>query len=269
MCCKALDEMPIGICKLCLKSAALQKSHLLPSAMWRITRDASRRNPNPVLVGKEVTTTTSRQISDYLLCAQCEELFSKHGESWIMRQVWNGRHFPLADKLKGAIAHYQVEDARAFSSTAAEIDADKLAYFALSVIWRAGVHEWTLPHNGKMDLLDLGPAEEQIRRYLLGESPFPDRVGVIVNVCDDQLSKDSLYPPCPYLHVPGLAYSMMTRGVNFLVFVNVLDPSLRAWCCIGSTTRLIWLRDCSRKMIDTYAHIFKTSRIAKGLSEPD
>ncbi len=85
--------MPIGNCKLCLMQKDLQDSHLLPAAMYKYIRVPLKRNPNPVIVGRKVTATSSRQVTDYLLCAECEELFNKNGEGETLRWVWNGKTF--------------------------------------------------------------------------------------------------------------------------------------------------------------------------------
>jgi len=75
----------------------------------------------------------TKQVTGYLLCSECEERFSAHGEDWMMRQVWNGKRFPLLDWLNVAVEKRRSADALIYSGTTVGIDTDKLAYFALSV----------------------------------------------------------------------------------------------------------------------------------------
>jgi len=42
---------------------------------------------------------TSHQAQDYVFCTDCEHLFNKEGESWILRRVVDGRQSPLFDVL--------------------------------------------------------------------------------------------------------------------------------------------------------------------------
>src|SRR5438034_546836 len=105
----------------------------MPAAMYKCVLDRSRKNPNPVVVGRKVTATTSRQVTAYVLCAGCEDLFNKNGERWMLKQVWNGKQFPLRDRLNVAMPHYKFNNALAFSGKAVGIDTEKLGYFALSV----------------------------------------------------------------------------------------------------------------------------------------
>lgn len=59
---------PTGRCKLCLEVRPLCMSHLLPKAMYRILRAENKRNPNPVLFGRDFVYQTSLQAQAYLLC---------------------------------------------------------------------------------------------------------------------------------------------------------------------------------------------------------
>jgi len=53
-----------------------------------------------------------------------------------------------------------------------EIDIEKLAYFAASVLWRGSAHDW---RSGKDSIRTpkLGPYERGFPKYLKGDGPFP------------------------------------------------------------------------------------------------
>jgi len=76
----------VGQCGLCQERRELRESHLLPAALYRLARDPSRTNPNPVTVAGKRTSTTSRQIADHFLCIECEGRFSNGGERYVLAQ---------------------------------------------------------------------------------------------------------------------------------------------------------------------------------------
>lgn len=51
------------------------------------------------------------------------------------------------------------------------IDCQKLIYFAVSVFWRAGAHEW--PWQGEYVYSEFGSYLEPMRLFLLDEESFP------------------------------------------------------------------------------------------------
>ncbi len=257
--------MPVGICKLCLETKNLRDSHLIPRAMYTYVRTPTQKNPNPVVVGRKVTATTSKQVSDYVLCSDCEQLFNRNGESWMLRQVWNGTRFPLLERLELSHQDYTFQEALVFSGSAVGLDIEKLGYFGLSVVWRAAVHRWVTPFGGLTQPIGLGTAEDPIRRFLLGQSPFPPEVTVMATVCTDKGSAGSFYMPCKVSGVPGTGFGMLTLGVHFLVYLEPIPPEIREFCCMKSTRRLIFLRNCEPKTLEAFGHLMATSKPAGGL----
>ena len=65
--------------------------------------------------------TTKRQLG-----SSCEDLFNKNGERRILKQVWNGKRFPLLDRLNAVHPYYFCRDVLVFSGSAVGIDADSL-----------------------------------------------------------------------------------------------------------------------------------------------
>jgi hypothetical protein len=104
--------------------------------MYRYATDPGLKRPNTEHVDSKGRAPVVKQVKAHSLCRGCEQLLANNGEDWMMRQVWNGRlnRFPLLERLDLAIELRPVWDALAFSCTGCGIDADKLAYFALSVI---------------------------------------------------------------------------------------------------------------------------------------
>jgi hypothetical protein len=165
--------MPVGICKLCLQNRVLEDSHLLPAALYRMSRWEGSANPNPMLISSRGRVQTSKQIKDYVLCHDCEQRFSRNGERYTMLQVNRKEGFKLLQTLRtstnmrsaGGFTFY-------YETSALGVDRQKLAYFAMSVFWRAAVHLWHRPEQ-KEPMMRLGVYEEPIRKYLMEEAPFP------------------------------------------------------------------------------------------------
>lgn len=74
---------------------------------------------------------------------------------------------------------------------------DDLAYFALSVFWRAAIHRWPDPEDPTRTIkIELGPSNtELLRRYLLGEAALPPTVNLTFYVLTDRLSQAAIYLP--------------------------------------------------------------------------
>jgi len=102
-------------------------------------------------------TTKSFQVSEYLLCPACEERLRLGGEDWVLANGCRGpKTFPLQSVLAGATPVANLTKAAMIGArTIPEIDLRQLAYFAISVFWRASACPWkTL---GQRLQIDLGP----------------------------------------------------------------------------------------------------------------
>ncbi len=172
--------MSTDLCALCRVRDNLQEGHLLPKALYRLIRD-------PVHVTREGTFRTSSQITCRLLCQSCEQRFSKNGERIVIKECYRGaKNFILRDKLRSETPFASNSEFSCFSAASIpSVDVEAYRYFVASVIWRGSVGRWR--QLGNLKLRDcLSPSDEQaIRRYLLGETPFPEIARVLVFVWAD------------------------------------------------------------------------------------
>lgn len=162
----------------------LRDSHLLPKAAVRRTL-CKEGNPHPFVVTPSAMTLASTQAKHYLLCRECENRFSDGGEKWILANCLQADQssFPLREKLLATdpIFRDAVRDFRVYSTVdKQDISHEKIIYFAASVFWRCSVHDW--PLRGHQIRTDLGPYQEPLRRFLLGEIPFPTAMVLIVRI---------------------------------------------------------------------------------------
>jgi hypothetical protein len=252
-----------GICKLCQENRALQNSHLMGAALYRMSQDSTDgKSRDPVIMTPGIIIRTSRQITDYVLCKQCEQRFNKCGETWAMAHVDNGKIFPLLDRLSLALPLERGRLVQSFSASAAGIDTEKLAYFVLSVLWRSSVHVWKLL-GGETTCTSLGAYQERIRKYLLGENDFPYDMIVMATVCTDFASRNFFSVPALVLENEIPKYSLMTRGLLSYVFVGTdLPSSLRRLCCVTSPQKPIFMADCLNKVIHASSRLHLTAKLA-------
>ena len=185
--------MPVAVCPLCRLPKELVKSHLAPKAMYKYSRNPNEKNSVAIVVTRRGAAKVTRQVKQYLLCSECDKAFSKNGEDYVMRLVWNGKRFPLLDLLNFAVELRHNPEWFVYSGIATGIDTEKLAYFALSVLWRASVCEWRTS-KVTSHRITLGSHEEILRQYLHGEAGYPTDVCVMAVACTDIYSRTFYMP---------------------------------------------------------------------------
>lgn len=212
--------MPDGICKLCLETKPLQKSHFIPAALYPQARKPSfaRRNSQIIQVGIK-----NKHIQDYVLCRDCEQRFDRSGESEVLYWISaKSKTFRLGARLAVALPRdYNPHDSSSrFSGEDIGVDMDKFAYFAISVVWRGAIHDWVLP-DGTLRAHDaLGDFVEPMRMYLLAQAPLPPDTSVIVLVGSDDDSRKFWTLPEAHVEADCLNFRFLTFGVLFRVMMG-------------------------------------------------
>ena len=243
--------MAMGACKLCLQHRQLQESHLLPRALYRLARGSGvRGNQDPVAFTIKGSRSSSHQLKDYVLCRDCEQLFSKKGEGYVMRLVTkrNGQ-FPLLEKLGTVPTQMKRGDWSAYSATdAPEIDRAAIAYFALSVFWRASVHSWR-DVEGDLVKIDLGARyNDELRRYLLGKAELPKNAWLLVSACSDSLSQQIFFMPSENAVVNDRTVGFAARGMVFMLRMTKTPTTpVRRLSMTNSVQSWIVALDCGRR----------------------
>lgn len=64
-------------CALCLKERPLERSPFIPAGFYKLIRDTSQPNPNPIEVRGGRARVLSAPIRKRLLCKECEGILSK------------------------------------------------------------------------------------------------------------------------------------------------------------------------------------------------
>ena len=138
-----------GKCRLCLRRRVLRESHFMPAAVYPKKR-------KPMFGMGDQTILNPEQIKAHLLCTECEQRFDRNGEShvlyWLAPKAKAGKS-PLQRKLREVEPVFREEppSGNLYFASMLGIDAEKFAYFGLSLLWRAAAHRWPFP-NGKKSL---------------------------------------------------------------------------------------------------------------------
>jgi hypothetical protein len=180
-----------------------------------------------------------------LLCEQCEKRFSENGESEVLKHVAPKlvlKSMPLAERMKIAWARDTDPISPRYHADDFKIDTEKFAYFALSIVWRRTIHDW----SPAIPRWALGQFAEDMRKYLVGEAKFPAEMAVIVVVCTDEISRGIWSVPEQFVESGCLNFRFFVRGIHFRIMMGHLPPFSHDYDCRGSL-RPIFLNDCSEK----------------------
>ena len=235
----------VGRCGLCLQNKDLQESHFFPAALYKLSRDPSRgTDPNPVVVTRKRSRTTSDQVFRHFLCRDCEGRFSKKGEHPVLAQCarQNGS-FRLRDLLESASPilstnQYKVFDVQPLLGN----NIENYLYFAASIFWRASACSWRM-ETDYVGKISLGTKyQEEFRHYLLGQKPFPPKARIFVHVSSE--NPPDLITVFPCTTRVGLArrHKFYIPGLLFTLFLGSDVPQrFDAWALNGTQRQLMWL----------------------------
>jgi hypothetical protein len=213
----------VGKCPLCLRESELQLSHLLPRALYRLIGSGTDPcHPDTVLVTNQGQRKSSEQARQHLLCKSCEQRLNEGGERWVLYNCYRGRgRFRLRNEVRTRDCLDPNPKLLAYPARGDEFT--QLAYFCLSVIWRASLCDWVC--RGQLfSQIQLGPYREEIREFLHGEVAIPSKVHVMVVLSALSRPMLGMCLPISYRAESGRRYRFHIPGVMF-------D------CAVGGNTR--------------------------------
>jgi hypothetical protein len=230
----------IGQCGLCLKTKALQNSHLMPKSLYKRLRRAAR---DLIIVMRSGSFATSKQVSSPFLCRDCEQRFHEHGEDYFMSQCLqlNGQ-FKLHELLQAASPLYSRPQGKVYDvQPLLGNKMEQYLYFAASIFWRASAHRWKADKEW-LDPISFGPTyQEQLRLYLLNEAAFPPDARVWVFVINEAFHPDMIYFPSPRIGGVG-QYDFFIAGIHFaLIFSELAPQEFDRGALNGRERPMMWL----------------------------
>lgn len=263
--------MPRGTCKLCGgDDLELRDSHFIPAAILRALREDSLPNPNPVIVTSSLALTSSRPITDYILCAACEGAFSRGGEEWVANNIVQQGTFPLYDLLRPAQPLSDDDELVLYEGRTIDgLRRDQLGYFGLSIFWRSAAHRWPVilrsaKGESRPPQIELGPFEEAIRSLLVGATEFPQNIALIVTLRPfDTQNMQVTLPALARREGDYRLFKFLVPGIDYTLATGQSLPDIvRQQCIVSSPLGLIavskdtssYLGEHMRKALGT-AHI--------------
>ena len=172
-----------------------------------------------VLTHKRIIQS-SRQITAQAFCHDCEQIFNRGGEAWVLEKLATLTSFPLRDMVMAATPAIDEQDFKAYCcSQIPTIDFTKIVHLTLGIFWKSSVRTWNML-DGPAQRISLGPYEERTRRYLIGAEPFPANMSLVTYL-------DAKTPPF-LAAIPPRRF----QGNGFRLFVLYLN-GLQCSLCVG------------------------------------
>lgn len=227
--------MRTGVCKLCRRTAELQKSHLIPRAIFQKVKGGEKENI--ARIEKNIGATYppgGGHIKAELLCHECEELFSK-SEKTVANDcyVFNGR-FPLFEKTKSISISDQYRQLTLPINKTSRfifkddwnnvINGNAFLYFALSIFWRTSIFYW--PRIGSSYYDALGRKySEQIRMFLLTQNhQYLSHIYVCAVIQTVTPLAVISFPSCTKMNMFCWSHSFFIPGIMFIMYVGKQLP---------------------------------------------
>lgn len=178
----------------------------------------------PIRIGSRMLVPTSQQTQDYLLCAACEDVLNKGGESWLVpRLATIERTFPFYELLlKDPPDHDDGQMAIYSAASNPEICCEKVAHFAMGIFWKASVHSWRKATSEPK--IQLGPYSEPIRIWLRGGVGFPEHTALLVYVSPPPRAQIAFSEPCAAARDERRNYFFHVLGILFMLTVGKMMP---------------------------------------------
>jgi len=210
--------MVTGMCGLCRDQSELIDSHLLPKSAYKQIRGEIAGRQSPVILNQSSGTACSSdaQVTQFLLCKSCEDLFSKHGERQI-GLLWSTKSgFALRESLNKLEPIASKRHVTAYNANEIE-HLDSLLYFAISIFWRAHMWDWKGNHSyGRA----LGAKySEMFRSFLLKKGDITDTY-LIVSVNSNDRYDSLMSLPTTRKEFGGVLHTFHVPGLRFELLIG-------------------------------------------------
>lgn len=212
-------------CGLCLQNKVLKKSHLMPKSLYKTLRNAFPGSGKDLVLSstkKGTSAITDYQVKVPFLCGDCEQLISKKGENLVCPECHHGASFTLLDHVKQAKPLFTDGGERWINPTDSansHLNLDAYLYFGASVIWRASAGRWPALIGNTYGSL-AAKYQEELRQYLLGETPFPMKIYLAVYVDSDPDIVPVMTFPSYTKHQGHHSHVFYIPGVKFLFLIG-------------------------------------------------
>ena len=215
-----------------------------------------------------IVMQTSRQVQHRLLCRDCEDVLNKGGENWLLPLLATmDKKFPLLDIIERFEPDVVDGELRMYAASRnPAIQIDKLIHFMMGVFWKASIHSWEGGSKGPR--IEFGPYGESIRTFLLGETPFPKSMGLILSVLPRKRALVSF--SLPYRNPARECHGFTFHIPGILCVLNVgrkLGPDMPKICFATHPAHPVLVADLAQDIASVGASIFGKARKSRKLIE--
>lgn len=171
-----MGKRPTGKCPLCGEIKLLCDSHYLPQKLYTLGRAKALSNPNPVMPVRGELKQISDQYRGYVFCDDCEDLFNKNGEKWVLANIPHDYDdpMPLEKAVAGLVPVATGKDVVLLdASGVSACHMAKLVYFGISIFWRGSAYDWKSTAGERLPKVELCAYAEPLRQFLLGKAALP------------------------------------------------------------------------------------------------
>jgi hypothetical protein len=178
------------------------------------------KNPNPLVLSEKSAMQVSDQLRGYVFCKDCEDLFNKNGEKWVLANIPRdyGAPFRLQDALGLEKPLTIRKDVNLYDGSSIKaFDMDKLVYFGFSIFWRGAAHDWKSTSGLSAPKVDLGCYFEPLRRFLRREGPIPIDVVLSIHLWPYTKVWQMAFPVYPQHAAGWQRYWFYVPGIFFLL----------------------------------------------------
>jgi hypothetical protein len=235
--------MRIQNCPMCLLDKPVVRSHLIPQAIYDYCRPPEG---NPIFISREVAMETSRQLQDYLLCEDCEDILNRGGESYLVGLLATiEKQFPLYDIVVSTPPDVTLDGFAAYAlARNPRIETGKIIHFAMGIFWKAAVHSWSGQRTEPW--IDIGSIKEDIRRFLRGEAGFPATAVLAIGITPPRTAQITFYQPYRGSAEQGANFLFYVPGIEFSLIVgDALPVDVRGQCFATNPLHPILVGDLS------------------------
>jgi len=179
---------------------------------------------------------TSKQAKKYLLCENCEQIFSKKGEDRVLALMAKRNGFKLATKIKKFKELATIEGETWCFPPNKDL-ASSFMYFAVSIVWRLSITDWSAYGLSETKNSILIKSMNSFSEFLLGKSEMPQNKYLGVYVDNQVVDSPAMSFPAVKNHqgyqhivfnIPGLKFSILTgddhrEGIREMFSLNKMN----------------------------------------------
>ncbi len=236
----------------------------MPAALYKLCRAP---DSEPILITNEIVMQSSRQLQAPLLCSACEDILNCGGETWLLPLLATiDGAFPLYDILKKVPPDVTEPDCTMYAASKnAEIQTSKLVHFALAIFWKASAHSWR--GGTRTPLISFGKYGDEIRKFVLGEGPFPRNCALIVAVESPPVKQISFNQPYLGSRSEFHSFFLYVPGISFGLAVGKQIKEPKSVCCYSHPAHPIILTAFSLGITEVMQRIASKARKSSKVQE--